>query len=231
MTNKSLEKYFSLSDTTYLVGLCALVAGFVLLWLGWAYNYWMFIAGIVVLAVGMALFIFGSIGRVNPDAVDNKRDVALEDFGREQLEDARLEKRLSAHVKPVYVVQYAFAGEGLESRKSRDGVWRTSYVSAFRIFFTHDGIVVLSRVFSLLDDHDERHEAKEYKYSELGRAEIVRDSVRLASGKQKFTVSRARLHITDASGNDILLAQVHDDMDADILADTINRTIEHGSAS
>lgn len=231
MTNKSLEKYFSLSDTQYLIGLCALVVGFVLLWLGRAYNYWMFIVGIVVLAVGMALFIFGSIGRVSPDIIDNTRDVAIEDFGREQLEDARLEKRLSVHIKPVYIVQYAFEGEGLESRKSRDGTWRTSYVSVFRIFFMHDGIILLSRVFSLLDDHDERHEAKEYKYSELGNAEIVRDSVRLTSDKQTFTVGRARLHITDASGNDILLAQINDDMDADALADTINRTIEHGSAS
>ena len=77
MNNKSLEKYFSLSDTKYLVGICALVIGFVLLWLGWCYNYWMFVVGITVLSVGMLLFITGSIGRVGPAVVDNKRDVSL----------------------------------------------------------------------------------------------------------------------------------------------------------
>lgn len=230
MNNKSLEKYFSLSDTKYLVGICALVIGFVLLWLGWCYNYWMFIVGIAVLAVGMLLFITGSIGRVGPEVVDNKRDVSLEDFGREQLEDVHLEKRLSKHIKPVYTVQYAFEGDGLESRKSRDGVWRTSYISAFRIFFTHDSLIIISRVFSLIDDHDVRKGPDEYKYSQLGKAEIVRDHVKLSSGKQKFTVSRARLRLTDADGNEILFAQIHDDMDADTIADTINRTIEHGEA-
>ncbi len=230
MKNKSLEKYFSLSDTKYLIGLCTLVVGFVLLWLGWSYNYYMFLASIVVLLVGLALFIFGSIGRVSPDIVDHQRDLALEHFGREQLEDVHLAKRLAGHVQPVYVVQYAFEGEGLESRRARDGVWRTSYVSAFRLFFTSTGLIMLSRTVDLLNDTCVDSPAAEYKYSELGAAEIVRDRVQLASGKQKLTVSRARLRLTAADGRELLFAQVHDDMEADTLAQTINRAIQHGAA-
>lgn len=230
MNKKSLDNYFSLSDTQYIVGLCGLVAGFVLLWLGWCYNYWMFIVGIAVIAVGLLLFILGSIGRISPDTVDAKRDLELESFGREQLEDVHLEKRLSAHVKPVYVVQYAFEGKDLKSRKSRDGVWRTSYVSAFRIFFTHDSMIVLYRIFNLLDGSGESIPATQIKYSDLASAEIVRDSVRLTSGKQSFSVNRARLRIKNTAGEDVLFAQLQNDMDADTLADTINRVIQHGGA-
>lgn len=230
MQNKSLEKYFLLSDTKYLIGLCTVVAGFFLLWLGWCYSYYMFLAGIVVLAVGLALFFIGSIGRVSPDIVDHQRDLGLEDFGREQLEDVYLARRLSTHIQPVYVVQYAFEGEGLESRRGRDGVWRTSHVTAFRLFFTHTGLLVLSRRLELLNGTHEDGVTAEYKYSELGHAEILRDEVQLASGKQSITVNRARLRLTAADGRELLLAQLHDDMDADLLAETIERTIKHGEA-
>ncbi len=228
MSKKSIENYFVLSDTKYLIGLCTLVVGFVLLWLGWCYNYYMFLAGIVVLVVGMALFFLGSIGRVNPDVVDHQRDLGLDDFGREQLEDVYLGRRLSTHIQPVYVVQYAFVGEELKSRRGRDGIWRTSEVTAFRLFFTRTGLLVLSRQLHLLSGTHEDIAAAEYKYPELGHAEILRDEVKLESGKQSLTVSRARLRLTSADGRELLLAQMHDDMDADALAETINRAIQHG---
>ncbi|MBQ9079594.1 MAG: hypothetical protein IJY27_00810 [Clostridia bacterium] len=228
--NKKLEKYFSLSDTTYLIGGALLVAAFFFIWLGWSYSYYMFIVGIAVFAVGLAMFILGSIGRIGAEDIDQARDIRLENFGREQLEDIHLAKRIASHVEQTYIVQYDYEGEGLESRHSRDGAWRTSIVSAFRIFYLHDALLILRHSFSILNDYEEITPATEYKYSELGKAQIVRDQVKLKSGKASYTVNHAVLVITDKNENVILRSQVSDDIDADHLADRINRIIEHGNA-
>ena len=228
--DKKLEKYFSLSDTTHLVGGVVLVAAFFFLWLGWAYNYWMFLIGVVAAVAGLVMFIIGSIGRIGAEDIDKVRNDRLENFCREQLEDPYLAKRMAQHTEHTYVVQYDRAGEGLESRRGRDGVWRTSIVSAFRIFYLHDGIMVARHSFSILNDIEDLLPATEYKYQDLAKAEIVRQQVRLKSGKNFYTVNRAELVITAKSGETVLRSQVADDMDADHLADTINRLIEHGTA-
>ena len=229
--NKKLEKYFSLSDTTHLIGGVLLVAAFFFIWLGWAYNYWMFVIGVALFTVGLVMFITGSIGRIGAEDVDKARDDRLEGFCREQLEDVYLARRIAQHAEPVYVIQYDYEGEGLESRHGRDGVWRTSIVSAFRIFFLHDGIMVARQSFSVLDDKTDLLPPTEYKFEQLGGAEIVRTQVRLKSGKNSFTVNRAELVITAKNGETVLRSQVADDMDADHLADTVNRLIQHGSAA
>ena len=228
--NKKLQNYFSLSDTTYLIGGVLLVVAFIFVWLGMSYNYWMFLIGAVLAVVGLAMFILGSIGRIGAEDIDKARDVRLENFAREQLEDVKLAKRMATHLEQPYIVQYDYEGEDLQSRHGRDGAWRTSVVSAFRIFFLHDALMLTRRSFSILTDYEEFTPATEYKYSELGGAAIERSTVKLMSGKNSFTVNRAVLVITDKDGNEILRAQVADDMDADHLADTINRTIEHGNA-
>ena len=229
--NKKLEKFFSLSDTTYLIGGVLLVAAFFFIWLGWAYNYWMFLIGVAVFLVGLVMFITGSIGRIGAEDIDKARNDRLENFCKEQLEDVQLAKRMAQHTEPVYVVQYDYQGEGLESRRGRDGAWRTSIVSAFRIFFLHDGILVSRHSFSILDDTSDLLPPTEYKFEQLESAQIVRTQVRLNSGKNTFTVNRAELVITAKDGTVALCSQMADDMDADHLADTINRLIQHGSAA
>lgn len=228
--DKKLEKYFSLSDTTYIVGGVILVVSFFLLWLGMAYNYWMFLVGIVAAVTGIVMFIVGSIGRIGAEDIDKVRDVRLENFCREQLEDVRLAKRMAQHIEPTYIVQYDREGEGLESRRGRDGIWRTSIVSAFRIFYLHDGIIVARHSFSVLGGFEEILPATEYKYEELEKAEIVRKQVKLVSGKNTYTVTRAEMVITAKDGTVVLRSQISDDMDADNIATTLNRTISHGSA-
>lgn len=228
--NKKLEKYFSLSDTTYLIGGVVLVVAIIFVWLGMAYNYWMYLIGALLTVVGLSMFILGSIGRIGAEDIDNARNVRLENFAREQLEDVYLARRMATHIEHPYVVQYDYEGEGLESRHGRDGVWRTSIVSAFRMFFLHDALLITRHSFSILTDYDEFTPATEYKYSELGSATVERSAVKLKSGKNSFTVNRAVLVITDKNGFEILRSQVADDMDADHLADTINRTILHGNA-
>ena len=229
--NKKLEKYFSLSDTTYLIGGVLLVAAFFFIWLGWAYNYWMFIIGVAVFLVGLVMFITGSIGRIGAEDIDKARDDRLENFCKAQLEDVQLAKRIAQHTEPAYVIQYDYDGEELESRRGRDGAWRTSIVSAFRIFFLHDGILVARHSFSILSDKNDLLPPTEYKFEQLEGAQIVRTQVRLKSGKNAFTVNRAELVITAKDGTVALRSQVADDMDADHLADTINRLIQHGSAA
>ena len=228
--NKKLQNYFSLSDTTYLIGGVLLVVAFIFVWLGMSYNYWMFLIGAVLAVVGLAMFILGSIGRIGAEDIDKARDVRLENFAREQLEDVYLARRMATHLEQPYIVQYDYEGEDLQSRHGRDGAWRTSVVSAFRIFFLHDALLLTRHSFSILTDYDVVTPATEYKYSELGGAAIERSTVKLMSGKNSFTVNRAVLVITDKDGNEIFRSQVADDMDADHLADTITRTIEHGNA-
>ena len=228
--NKKLQNYFSLSDTTYLVGGVLLVIAFIFVWLGMSYNYWMFLIGAVLAVVGLAMFILGSIGRIGAEDIDKARDVRLENFAREQLEDVYLARRMATHIEHPYIIQYDYEGEGLQSRHGRDGVWRTSIVSAFRLFFLRDALMLTRRSFSILTDYEEFTPATEYKYSELGGAAIERSTVKLMSGKNSFTVNRAVLVITDKDGKEIFRSQVADDMDADHLTDTINRTIQHGNA-
>lgn len=228
--NKKLENYFSLSDTTYLVGGVMLVVAFIFVWLGMSYNYWMFLIGAVLAVVGLAMFILGSIGRIGAEDIDKVRDVRLENFAKEQLEDVYLARRMATHIEHPYIIQYDYEGENLRSRHGRDGAWRTSVVSAFRMFFLHDALLILRHSFSILTDHEEITPATEYKYSDLGSATIERDTVKLKSGKNSFTVNHAVLVITDKDGKEIFRSQVADDMDADHLADTINRTIQHGIA-
>lgn len=228
--NKRLEKYFSLSDTMYLVGGCLLVVAFFFIWLGLSYNYWMFIAGIPVFAVGLTMFIVGSIGRIGAEDIDRARDVRLENFSRELLEDVHLAKRMSEHMETSYVTQYDYVGEGIESRRGRDGVWRTSIVSAFRIFYLHDGLLINRLSFSVLGDGKEAHTVCEYKFDQLDRAAIEQMQVRLASGKNTYTVNRAELVIYAKDGSEALRSQVPDDMDSEHIAESINRLIEHGEA-
>lgn len=229
MDPKKLEKYFSLSDTKYLVGSCMLVVAFIFVWLGMAYNWYMFLIGIAAFVVGLFLFITGSIGRIGMEDVDKARDDKLRNFGQEMIEDPHIIKRMAEHATPVYIKSYDYEGVGLESRHSKDNIWRTSQCTAFRIVYLHDAIVVIRRTFSLLSDYDETTPATEYKFSELGKAEILRDRVRLTSGKNSYDVGRARLRLTDKDGNELFLVQVPDDMDSDDLATFINRAISHGN--
>lgn len=231
MNSKKIEKFFSRSDIPYLIGAALLIISFFFIWLGWSYNYYMFIAGLACFAVGIALFLIGSIGRVGFEDVDKEVNDRLLDFGRDMAEDPHIIKRTVKHLAPTDIRQYDYEGEALESRRGRDNLWRTSQHSALRIIYMNDALIFTRRVFSLLTDYNEITPPKEYKYAELGGAEIVRDHVRLMSGKSRYEVKRARLRLTAADGSEILLTQVPDDLDADNLADQINKLIEHGVVS
>ncbi len=230
MDPKKLEKYFALSELPYLFGVGLLVVSFFFIWLGRAYNWYMYIVGVLSFAIGIVLFLVGSVGRVSADYIDAEADRRLVDFGNSMLEDVQLAKRVAEHYEPVYLKQFEYDGEGLESRRGRDNKWRTSRFSALRLFFLNDGIALTHRTFSLIGEEDSLIPPTEYKYSELGKAEIIRDSVKLKSGKQTLTVKRARMLLRDSEGKQILLTAVPDDMDSDKLAEQINRLAAKGSA-
>lgn len=233
-SNKKLEKFFYRKDTLYAVGVSLLVFAFVCVWLGWTYNYFIYLIGFAAAVVGFVLFFVGGAGRVVAEDIDKAAADKLWEFDKEIMEDVHIGRRLSRHLGGVLIEQYDYEGEGLLSKRGKDGAWRTNRKTAVRLLFLKDALVfVKMTVFPLVDDtaaDSSIREVAEYKYSELAKAEIIRDTVKLNDVGHTYEVRRARLKITAADGRTVLFVQVSDGLDSDNLADSINKSIRDGFA-
>ena len=226
-SQKKIESFFTRSDSLYLFGGILLTVALFCVWIAFAYHaYLLYFFGSVAAPAGLVLFIVGSAGQVAPDDIDKIVRDKLWEFDKELLEDVRLAKRMSKHVKPASIALYDYEGKDLKSKKCKDG-WRTSQYTAVKIFFLSDALKFIRKTVSVLYDDAEHNitEVAEYPYSELAGAEIICDTVKLQSLKNTYTVRRARLRLTAVDGRAVLLVQVGDDVDSDTLADNINKLI------
>lgn len=233
-SHSKLGKFFLRGDTTYIIGVSLLVVAFICVWLGWHSNYILYLVGFASAIAGFVLFFIGGAGRVGQEDIDKAVADKLWEFDKVLLEDIHIGRRISRHLKSVLISQYDYEGEGLMSKRGKDGEWRTTSHTALRLIFLKDAIVfVKMTVFPLADDSETDssiREIAEYKYSALAGVEIIRDSVRLTDIARTHEVRRARLKITGADGQTLLLAQVGDGLDSDTLAGNINKSIRDGYA-
>ncbi len=232
-SQKNLEKFFTRGDGMYIAGSALLVSGLLGIWIGYSFNFFVFVAGAILAPAGLLLFLIGSIGRIGQEDIDKAVADRLWNYDKVIMEDPQLGKRIALHHKSVSTGQFVFEGDNLMSKRGKDRAWRTSQYAALRILFLKDALVFIHKTVSILvDDVDggSSTERAEYKYTELESAEIVRDSVRLNDGKVSCEAKRARLKIKARDGRIVLFVQVNDDMSADQLADNINRLIKIGFA-
>ena len=227
-SSKNLKNFFIRSSNTYTIGLGILIAAFISVWMGWNYSYWLYILGGVFLVVGLVIFFMGSVGKIDAADIDKAVSDMLWEFDKNILEEPHYAKKMLPHTEnSLYLAHYDYDVEGILTKRhttTGSSAWYTSSYTATRMLLLTDGIAFTRKTVNpILETSDVQNE--HLLYTELDKAEIVRQQLKLADLKREYTVTSARLIIRKNDGSTILSISVNDDMESDNLAEHLTKLI------
>ena len=225
---KDLKKFYTKSTSTYSIGAALLIVGFFSVWMGTMYSFLLFILGGALIVTGLVMFFAGSVGKIDAADIDKAVSDMLWEFDKDILEEPHYAKKMLPHTEnSLYLAHYDYDIEGiLTKRHSTAGTssWYTSSYTATRMLLLTDGIAFTRKTVNpILGTSDVQNE--HLLYTELDKAEIVRQQLKLADLKREYTVTSARLVIRKADGSIILSISVNDDMESDNLAEHLTKLI------
>ena len=227
-SSKNLKNFFTRSSSTYTIGLGILIAAFISVWMGWNYSYYLYILGGLFLVVGLVIFFMGSVGKIDAADIDKAVSDMLWEFDKDILEEPHYAKKMLPHTEnSLYLAHYDYDVEGILTKRhttTGSASWYTSSYTATRMLLLTDGIAFIRKTVNpILVTEDIQNE--HLLYTELDKAEIVRQQVKLADLKREYTVTSARLIIRKNDGSIVLSTSVNDDMESDNLAEHLTKLI------
>ena len=108
--------------------------------------------------------------------------------------------------------------------RSKSNSLRSSEYTKSILYFLTDGLYIVTRTFSLVEDNT-RDATLEIPFLSMDKVEIVRETPTLHFGKKTFNAHYARLIIQYEDGK-VLNIPIHDDITADQLAQRLTKMIE-----
>jgi len=227
-SSKNLKNFFIRSTNTYTYGLSALIAGFLSVWMGWMYSYWLFLLGIALLIAGLVMFFMGSVGKIDAADIDKAVSDMLWEFDKDILEEPHYAKKMLPHTEnSIRLAHYDYDVEGILTKRhttTGSASWYTSSYTATRMLLLTDGIAFIRKTVNPIVETEDVQNGH-HLYADLSKAEIVRQQLKLADLKREYTVTSARLVIRAADGSVVLSTSVNDDMESDNLAELLNKLI------
>ena len=222
MNYKNNIGYFAKSDNMRSIGLCMLVGGFAALCLGFATSYILFVIGTILLIPGAILYILGAAGRSSDEDIKSCIARGCEGMEVDLSEDRAYNKRIMPKTEPEVLKDFEYR-EGLMLTRSKSNSLRSSEYTKSILYFLIDGLYIVTRTFSLVEDNV-RNAALEIPFLSMDKVEIVRETPTLHFGKKTFNTHYARLVIR-YEGDKVLNVPIHDDITADQLAERITKMV------
>ena len=219
-TYRNNVNYFNVSDGWRLVGAGMLIAGLLLLWLGWGLLSWILM--LLFVPSGLALFLVISAIRSSEGDLDAEIAKRMEDLVFRPEEDPELSRLVLKNQAPFTAEAYVLR-EGLPLRRDKLGRVRSSEYSRAQIFLLSDRLYVLHRVISLVEDKTTQA-VHSVRYDDLEEAAIRRSQETLLYKKSTFRATKTTLELKHSAGT--LLLPLNDDVEADSLVERILRLRE-----
>jgi hypothetical protein len=222
MKVKNNENYFLKKGTLKYVGVAMAALGFLLYYVGWGWI--SYIVMCTCLPGGAVLFIVGSSGRAADEDIDEYIAVKMRGISRER----ELEKNFSARLSPLdsfYELEGYELSEGLMFAKTKGGSVRSSVFTKTLVYILTDGLYLVGRSISLIDEEKCEDRAGELLFSDMERAEICEEMKSFNFRGNLFRVKDMRLKIVMKSGEEISIP-MHDDLRSELIVERINREIQ-----
>ncbi len=158
---KSYLNYFKKWEGAGMLGLILTLVGFAFLWLG--LSFFSYIMAILLMPVGLAIFFYGSVGRVGEADLQNEID-----RHRDSIQFPELEENAQFHFRgriPKDMVEKTFEGfvlrDGLYIKKLKNGSPCSEEYTCAKMLILTDAFLIKTKTFSFLTD------AKESDYQEI----------------------------------------------------------------
>ncbi len=219
---KNYINYFQKWDGMGMLGAILMIVGFVCIWLGRGLA--TYIMAIVFMPAGLAIFLYGSIGRASEGDFKNEIEDRMEKIGFGEVEEEPRFRRRHAKDPEVLTFSDYLMREGVMLKRRKSGMLCSSEYICAKMMILTDAFYVKTREFSFVSDAVANRD-EEILFSTVEKIEIVRDSRALTFGKATYTAKTCELVITYDGGKTCALP-VADDIYAEQFAERLERLIQ-----
>lgn len=214
---KNNINYFRMSDSGRLIGGALLVLGLLSLWLRISW-----IATVIFVPVGLALFLYTSIVRAGDADIDAEIAKRMEELEFHPEEDPDLSRKVIKNQEPFLAEGYVLR-EGLMLRRDKTSRLRSSEYSRAILHLLSDRLCIQHRVVSLVEDRTVTH-SYQIPYASLQGVSILRSQETLTFNKKSFPTSVTLFQLTSSEGS--ITFPINDDVEADHLVERIEKLKE-----
>ena len=221
---KKFINYFTKWEGAAATGTGLLLISFLCMWLGWAYSFFLFIISFPCLIAGIGFFLYGNIGRISGDEIQNVIDRTAQTITFPELEeDSHLRKRTPKTYEEQLFSGYSMR-QGVYVKKLSNASLRSSEYDVAKMVELNDAFYIKTLRFSLISDEKETA-VYDVPFASIEQIEVVRERFSLTSGKNRFLAKTCHLVFTYDGGKQVLLP-ANDDIYTDEYAEALKRRFE-----
>lgn len=220
MNLKHNLNYFKKSDSLKFIGIGLIALGLFMLLFGWSYATYIVMA--VSIPGGLVLFIVGSSGRSSDSDIDSDINSQLEGLCADFENDKKRGRKVIKSATPAEISGNSYADNVLITKAKNSSIKSSDFTKSV-IYFLDNELYIISRTVSVIENNIRNSEI-DIEYDKIENVEITREKKVFTSGKKNFTVNITLLCITYGGGQ-LFSSPIHDDIEADQLAEKINKQI------
>ena len=219
MKNKQRNNvnYFRMSDAWRIVGAGLLIAGLLLLWLGFGFLSWILM--LLFVPTGLGLFLYASVVRASDADIDGEIEKRMEDLVLRPEEDPVLCKKLIKNLPPYTAEGYVLR-EGVMLRRDKTNRLRSSEYSKALLFILTDRLYILHREISFVEEKTVTN-TYDIPYTAIEELSILREQQTIPFNKRSYPTPVTRFCLKHADG--VLSFPINDDIEADHLIERIRK--------
>lgn len=218
MDIKHNKNYFKFNDSIKIIGGIMLVAGLLLLWLGWSYISWILM--LILTPSGLGLFLYASIVRANDSDIMEDIEKALEDMDT-RIESSPHYNKRAKYQDPYIANGFEYSGD-LLFQKAKDGSVFSSKYTRSAIHILSDRLYIISKTVSPISE-DSQNNIYDIPFCEITKCEITSISKKVPYRNSYFLTKEITL---DISLSDMIVKlPIHDDISSDEFINKLNKAI------
>ncbi len=218
---KANIRYFTRHAAVRDTGLGLMIGGGAGIVLGWMLFYYLMIAGVLALVVGIALFFIATAGSSTEADLMRQIEQRKTEGGVDL--DRSLQKRADKKQDPVIFEGFVYDDEVYLKRMKNGKICSSKFEYAV-LHFLNDAFYVERRVFSLVTD-EQSASTREIPFAQLKDIIKEHEKSTLIRGRVGFTVKESRLTFL-CDGEDGISLLIQDDAHADELIARLKKAAE-----
>ena len=218
MDIKHNKNFFKFNDSPKIIGTVMLVAGLLLLWLGWSFISWILM--LILTPSGLFLFFYTSIVRSNDADIMEDIEKSLEDMDTKIENSPHFDKR-AKYQAPYIANGFEYDGD-LLFQKAKDGSVFSSKYTRSAIHTLPDRLYIISKTVSPISDEVENN-VYDLPFLEITSIEINKTSKKTPYKKSYFLAKQVTLDIT--CGDNIVKLPIHEDIDSDEFLNKVKKSV------
>lgn len=218
---KQYVNYFKKWDGAAMLGGGMMVVGFLLLWLGWSYA--SYILSVIGLFGGLAIFLYGSIGRKHEEDFQNEVAHRAETITfRELEEDPHFRHRIPKEKIEERIFEAFDLHDGLYVKPMKNAALCSSDYTYAKMLYLNDAFYIKTLAFSFISDKKELS-VHEIYYDSLEDVTVERDRKTITTvNNKRFLAKTCFLCLTYDGGKQLRLP-AKDDIYTDEFAEALKR--------